>query len=159
MSKKQTVKILFILNLTLICVSCAGVKNLSQGKIIAEPEYQLSAIRFIEIDMEQLALEIDLQVSNPNYLALVFKNINYQLQLNDSLVLEGVLPNELNIPAKGEALVTIPMRIQLDRFSEGALSLMMSRQVSYIFQAKLNSAVPILDKKTFTVKKVELLTF
>lgn len=145
--------------LILILTACAGTQSIKQAKFFAEPEYSLSAIRFIEVDMERLALEIDLVISNPNYLGLEFQHVNYQLNIDSSQVLSGELKDKLNVPAKGDVKVTIPLSIDISNLANGAISLMLNRKIAYDFEAKLNSTIPILDKKTFTIVKSEVLNF
>lgn len=139
--------------------ACAGTQSISQAKIFAEPEYTLSAIRFIEVDMQKLGLEIDLIVTNPNYLGLEFQNVNYQLKLDSIKVLSGQFKDNLKVPAKGDVKVTIPLTIEMSNLANGAVSLMLNRKIAYDFEARLNSTLPILDKKTFTVVKSEVLNF
>jgi LEA14-like dessication related protein len=149
----------YLVLLVFILSACAGTQSITQAKIFAEPEYTLSAIRFIEIDMKHLALEVDLTVSNPNYLGLEFQNVSYQLTLDSKQVLNGELKDKLTVPAKGDVDVTIPLTVDMGQLANGALSLMMNRKIAYQFEAKLNSTIPILDKKTFTVVKSEVLSF
>ena len=151
-----------LLTISLLCLclfSCAGTKSIKTGKIFAEPEYKLSAIRFIEVDMERLGLEIDLLVTNPNYLGLEFQNVNYELQVDEVRVLTGSLKSNLKVPAKESVVVTIPLDIQMQNLASGAVSLMINRTIEYVFQANLNSTIPILSKKTFKVQKAEILNF
>jgi LEA14-like dessication related protein len=139
--------------------ACGGTKSFKTGKLFAEPEYELSAIRFIEIDMESLKMEVDLKVLNPNYMKLEFKNVNYVLNLDGAKVLSGALPNPLKVPAKGSSDLTIPLTVELSNLVNGAVSLMLKREIAYDLTTTLNSVVPILEKKKFTVKKSEVLSF
>lgn len=143
----------------LLLSTCAGTESINQAKIFAEPNYKLSAIRFIEVDMEHLGLEIDLMVTNPNYLGLEFQNVNYLLKLDSIQVLSGELKDKLRVPAKADVKVTIPMTIDMNKLANGTLNLMLNRKIAYNFEAKLNSTIPILDKKTFTIVKSEVLNF
>jgi len=152
-------KNLYLLVFIFFINACAGTQSIKQAKFFAEPEYSLSAIRFIEVDMERLALEVDLIVSNPNYLGVQFQNVSYQLTLDSKQVLKGELKDKLTVPAKGDVVVTIPLTVDMSQLANGALSLMLKRQIAYQFEAKLNSTLPMLDKKTFTVVKSEVLSF
>ncbi len=157
-AKYSAVFVLFFVTFVLL-FSCAGKKSLTTRKVFAEPDYELSAVRFIDIDMERLNLEVDLKISNPNYISLQFQNVNYQLNIDGSRVLSGVLTEALEVPAKGEYMVTIPFTVRLDKLENGALNLMMSRRLKYALSTNLDSSAPILEKTSFTVKRVDELTF
>lgn len=144
--------------LLMLC-ACAEKESLTTGKIFAEPDFELSAVRFIDIDMERLNLDVDLKVINPNYVSLEFQNVNYQLNIDGTRVLSGVLSEPITVAAKGDDKVTIPLTVKLDRLANGALNLMMNRRLQYELNIKFESAVPIIEKKTFSVKKAGDLTF
>lgn len=148
-----------IVLLALLLSACAGTKSITKGKIFAEPEYMLSEVRFVDIDMERMRLEVDLEVTNPNYLALEFDNVNYQLQVDGARVLSGSLKDTLKVPAKGSVTVTIPLELELGKLANGALGVMLKQQVDYALSAQLKSTLPILNKKSFTIKKAEVLRF
>ena len=109
--------------------------------------------------MERLNLEVDLKVSNPNYVALEFQRVNYQLTIDGANVLTGTLTEAFKVPAKGEYLVSFPLTVKLENLTKGKLDLMMNRRLRYQLSAKLDSSVPIQEKTTFTVKKVDELSF
>ena len=143
----------------LLLLACAGTQSIKTGKIFAEPEYSLSAVRFIDIDMERMRLEVDLEVTNPNYLSLEFQNVNYELNVDGAKVVSGSLKDALYVPARSTFNVTIPLELELANLASGALGVMIKREIEYQLTTRMNSKVPILDKKTFTITKTERLRF
>lgn len=149
----------YLYSIVVLMTACAGTQSIKTGKIFAEPEYELSDVRFVDVDMERLNLEVDLKVTNPNYLSLEFQNVNYQLNIDGTQVLSGALRDKIKVPAKGDFIVTIPLTVDMDNLANGALNLMMNRRIVYELDTKLNSTIPILNKKTFKVRKADSLMF
>ena len=73
--------------------------------------------------------------------------------------MDGKLQEPLKVPAKGSFVVTIPLTVNFDKMADGALNGMLDRQIDYALTTTLNSTIPILEKKTFTVKQAEVLKF
>jgi len=133
----------------LLFSACAGTKGLSEGKLLLEPEYELSDIRFVEADMKHAVLEIGLEVKNPNYVPLNFSKVTYVLKLDNEQVMEGSLNKGLQIPAKGGVNFSIPLEVQLSKLSMGAVNFLINRKVAYDFEVLFYSDIPVLDKKSF----------
>lgn len=145
--------------LVLLISACTAKESINSKKIVAEPTYELSALRFVEVDMEKLNLEVDLKIINPNYLALEFNNVNYQLNIDSRRVLSGTLSESIMVPARGDITVSIPLSVDVNKLASGALNLMMNRRVKYQLNTNLVSQVPILEKTSFQIQKAGELTF
>jgi LEA14-like dessication related protein len=119
----------------------------------------LSPVRFIEIDFQKVAFEISLRIDNPNYISLNFSRVSYSLRLDNEAVLNGMLNEGVNVPAKEQGQIFVPIEVQLSTLSMGAVNFMLKRKVSYHFELFLYPDIPIVERKSVKHERSGILTF
>lgn len=147
------------MSLIFFLFSCAGKKNLVEGKLLLAPKYELGSIRFVEVDFQKVSLEINLMVSNPNYIPLNFSKVTYSLFLDKEHVLQAELSEGIQIPATNSVEIVIPLEVQLSALSMGAVNFMINRKVTYDFELLMYPDIPILEKKSFKRQRSGILSF
>lgn len=154
---KRNIGMLLILS---ICISgCAGVKNLSKGKILVAPTYQLEKISFKEVDLKQLKLNATLKINNPNYIALNFTQVSYTIKVNGRETISGELAEGIRVPAKKEISAVLPINIELEKLASGAVAMLIQQKIDYDLTVRLTSELPIIDEKQFSVSRKGELKF
>jgi len=96
----------------LICLGGCGVQQLTRGEL-EPPKVALKSLALGRPTGQGLPLECTLLVDNPNPQDLRVLGYDYELQLEGQPVLQGESREEVTLPARGQALVTVPILLKL----------------------------------------------
>jgi LEA14-like dessication related protein len=80
---------------------------------LAAPKVTFKSLAFGLPTGQGLPLECTLLVENPNPQDLRVLGYDYELQLEGQRVLQGQSREEVNLPARGQTLVTVPILLRL----------------------------------------------
>lgn len=105
----------------LLSSSCA---MLNQGMNLKDPEVNVTDFSVTDVTMEDVAVNLLLNVKNPNAVALKLDQISYALNFSGNQVTEGIIDKGLNIPAAGEGNVVIPLKFKYGSFGNVLSSIM-----------------------------------
>ncbi len=94
------------------CLAGCGVQQLTRGELAA-PKVTFKSLAFGLPTGQGLPLECTLLVENPNPQDLRVLGYDYELQLEGQRVLQGQSREEVNLPARGQTLVTVPILLRL----------------------------------------------
>ena len=90
---------------------CASLQRMAVANIQA-PTVALTAIGVEGIDLDGVTLLVRLRVDNPNPVALALRTLSYKLELEEEQVFQGVLPEGLELAARGPTPVELPVRLR-----------------------------------------------
>jgi LEA14-like dessication related protein len=94
-----------ILPLVLISLACSSVK---------QPTATFKGVNVTELTPQGFALAFDLNVQNPNPVALPVSGANYKLGFGGVNVLEGKAKPNATLPANGNTDVRLPVTVTFD---------------------------------------------
>jgi LEA14-like dessication related protein len=103
---------LLLAALVLACLLGCGVRQLTRGELQA-PKVTFKSLAVGLPTGQGLPLECNLLVTNPNPQDLRVLGYDYEFRLNGKEVLQGECGEEVTLPARGQALVTVPILVKL----------------------------------------------
>ncbi|HET9577623.1 MAG TPA: LEA type 2 family protein [Usitatibacter sp.] len=122
--------------LVALLASCAALPALDP------PRVRVADIREVSIEGWELRLLVELRVQNPNGLAIDYDGVDVKLDLQGRTVATGVSGERGSVPAYGEALVALPMRVSLLDLGRQALRMFRDgtpERLHYTLEGKLGS--------------------
>lgn len=122
--------------LALALGSCAGLPALDP------PRVSVADIRAVSVEGWELRMLLELRVQNPNRLAIDYDGLDVKLDLQGKTVATGVSAERGSIPAYGESLVALPMRVSLVNLGRQALRMFGNgtpERLHYALEGKLGS--------------------
>lgn len=93
-------------------VSLAGCSMLKTTTLQA-PEVKVRKVSVGRMDLSGLELRVDLQLRNPNDLALPVTGVEYSLMLQGAKVADGRQAKSVTLPALGEAELPLVLKVNL----------------------------------------------
>jgi len=98
---------------TLLLTGCSGLRSALN---IENPRYSLRNIRprvdiALPLSASSIDIDFDLEVDNPNDVGLRLDQIDFNLFINDSHILDSFSQQDLRIPANGRGDVQLRTRI------------------------------------------------
>jgi LEA14-like dessication related protein len=98
---------------SLLLTGCAGLRSALN---IENPRYSLRNIRprvdiALPLSASSIDIDFDLEVDNPNDVGLRLDQIDFNLFINDSHILDSISQHDLRIPANGRGDVQLRTRI------------------------------------------------
>ena len=119
-----------------LLAGCAGLPALDP------PRVSLSDIEAVSFERMELRMLVKLRVQNPNGLSIDYDGIDVKLELQGKTVATGVSDERGSIPAYGEAVVALPVRVALVDLGRQALRMFRDgtpERMHYALEGKLGS--------------------
>ena len=105
MIKRHSSSVFLFLILPLLLSSCAVMESLN----VSKPNVSVSDVNITGITFDGVDFAVELQVENPNSVALTLGSYSYNLGIQDAQLLSGEEQAGLSVPAGGSQLVRIPL--------------------------------------------------
>ena len=112
-------KVLGAVVLALLLSSCA---TLTQS--LKDPEVKIVDFNVTDVGVEDVAVNVMMNIKNPNNVALKLDQITYSLNFSGNNVTEGVVNKGLEVPASGENTISIPLKFKYGSIGNILSSLM-----------------------------------
>lgn len=99
---------LISLSFLLVLTACSSfTKN-----FLKDPEVSVLGIGLDSLEAEAAQIHLNLQIKNPNPLPLRLGQVSYNLIVDGEPATEGVFEDGVDVPAKGESSVTVPLKFK-----------------------------------------------
>jgi LEA14-like dessication related protein len=138
---------------TVFLFSCA---SLTEG-LLKDPEVKVVDFTLQDISIEDVALNLKVNVNNPNPIPLNLDQINYELKFSGEKVTEGIFSKGISIPASGSNEVMIPLKFKYSSVGNilaGIFKNSYSREYELSGSAKLGIiSVPFTKKGELSLRK------
>jgi len=125
-------------------VSKAGTLPLLKLPKVSVEKLKLNNLSFSGAD-----LNLKIGVANPNAISFVLKNMDYQFDVNDRQWLDASATRSMNLAAKGESMMEIPISLNFVQMGQSVLQLLRNDEpLSYQFRGKLDlsSSLPLIGE-------------
>jgi len=117
------------------------------------PAIRIPAIRFVETDLKKLgfsesSLDLVIGLDNPNLFAIRLKAANLHVLIDNSMQLEGVLRDPLELPAKGADTIPVHLDVQTPKLGKLAWKALFDKkhtQLSLQMDATSTSDLELLN--------------
>jgi late embryogenesis abundant protein len=106
------------------------------------PEIEFGGARVESLGREGASLEIALDVRNPNGFDFSVDQLTYRLSLADGEQAVGSTSEPVLVPAKGSAVVRIPVSLDWTRLQAGGLAMLFSRRMDYTVEGEAAFTTP-----------------
>ena len=126
---------LFLLN------SCADLQKLAS---LQKPTANVTGVRFAGISFDDLNLIADVQIKNPNALAVSLAGFDYDLQVDGASFLSGEQTQSLRVAANGASSLQIPLTVNYKELYQTFKALEKQDSTKYKIAAGLKFDVPVL---------------
>ncbi len=77
--------------------------------LMAPPKANIQSVRVVGVGLKGIALDVNLQVENPNSTGLTIDRFKYDFAIGDSSLFSGVFDKKVDLKANETSLVTIPV--------------------------------------------------
>ncbi len=139
-------KILLILSLSFLVVSCSAIRGLTD---IQEPSVEFNNVSIQNISFDGVTLLFDFDVTNPNSIGVNADGYSYEFFINDQSFLAGTQEEAISIGRESSNLIQVPVSMKFSELYQTFGSLIRQDSLSY----KLSTEVAF-DMAAFGSRKV-----
>jgi LEA14-like dessication related protein len=111
---------------------------------IEEPDVRLMGVDVGSLALDSAELLFDFEIDNPNAQRLLLDGVAYRLNLEGERVLDGRRGQRLEIAARDESRVTLPMIVRYDDLARALRTLRRQESPSYELQADFEFDAPLV---------------
>jgi LEA14-like dessication related protein len=129
------------------CGALAACATLQQVLRFQEPSIQLQEIRVTALDLSGGALDLELDVLNPNDFALRTLRMELGIDLEQVHFGDALLESAIELPSQQHTLVTVPVRFEWAGVAAGARGLLTRQAIHYGLTGVATLGTPIGDRR------------
>ena len=116
--KKQGFPMCFFAFFLMLCCSCTFLKQMV-GLGVMKPTVRLESVSFQKITHNSVQLLVHLSVYNPNEFEVTLSKMNYQIEINDVLVGQGLREEQVTFPPESKQQnIRLPLNLNLQNSKE-----------------------------------------
>ncbi|MCG8016015.1 MAG: LEA type 2 family protein [Candidatus Thiodiazotropha sp. 'RUGA'] len=140
---RQTILLLFMILLFQGCSSLQQAEQLMNG---IQPSGEVKGVKLSGLDLRGIDLLFDVEVDNPNPVAISLDGLDYDLKLLNRSFLKGQQSMGMSLAADGKSQVKLPVRMEFERLLEHYSELSKRDDVPYQLDLGLGIDVPLLGR-------------
>jgi len=105
--------------------------------LVTVPDVKITNIKVNALKLKGATMEVEAAVRNRNVFPISFKDLAYNVQIEDNEAVEGNKPGIVKIPAKGSASFTIPVELTFKEMGKTVLDIIREgKDVNYNVKLK-----------------------
>ncbi|MBM3215155.1 hypothetical protein FJZ36_09605 [Candidatus Poribacteria bacterium] len=131
---------------------CAVVRMVLHGGF-RRPGVELTSSRLTSLDWHRADLVFDVRVSNPNSVGIHLASLDYKLSLNGNVAVQGVQDQGIDVDARGESVVQVPVSLAFDDVYRAFASLGNEERSKYAFECGLGFRLPVLGNVRIPLRR------
>jgi LEA14-like dessication related protein len=135
------------LRCVIACAALAACATLQQVLRFQEPSIALQQIRVTALDLSGGALDLELDVLNPNEFALRTIRLELGIDLEQVHFGDALLESAIELPSQQHTLVTVPVRFEWAGVGAGAQGLLTRQAIHYGLTGVATLGTPIGDRR------------
>ncbi|MCG7975324.1 MAG: LEA type 2 family protein [Candidatus Thiodiazotropha taylori] len=140
---RQTILLLFMILLFQGCSSLQQAEQLMNG---IQPTGEVKGVKLSGLDLRGIDLLFDVEVDNPNPVAISLDGLDYDLKLLNRSFLKGQQSMGMSLAADGKSQVKLPVRMEFERLLQHYSELSNRDDVPYQLDLGLGIDVPPLGR-------------
>ncbi|MCG7896736.1 MAG: LEA type 2 family protein [Candidatus Thiodiazotropha taylori] len=140
---RQTILLLFMILLLQGCSSLQQAEQLMNG---IQPTGEVKGVNLSGLDLRGIDLLFDVEVDNPNPVAISLDGLDYDLKLLNRSFLKGQQSMGMSLAADGKSQVKLPVRMEFERLLQHYSELSNRDDVPYQLDLGLGIDVPLLGR-------------
>lgn len=140
---RQTILLLFMILLFQGCSSLQQAEQLMNG---IQPTGEVKGVKLSGLDLRGIDLLFDVEVDNPNPVAISLDGLDYDLKLLNRSFLKGQQSMGMSLAADGKSQVKLPVRMEFERLLQHYSELSKRDDLPYQLDLGLGIDVPLLGR-------------
>lgn len=141
----------FLFSVFLLFISsCSALKNLTS---IEKPTLSVSNVQISDISLDDLELTFDVDVDNPNPVAINLASYNFDFLIDDNSFVKGNQPLSTEIKSTASSTLQIPVRFTFKELYQTFESIREKDETGYDLNAVIGINLPLLGFTEIPLKK------
>jgi len=132
--------------LLVIPTACSTIGSLAGQAGVQLPGAEFTGARLRGLSFDRVDLELDLQITNPNPLAIRLSGFSYDMSIEERSFIQGTEDREVNLKANGKSTVPLPLTISFDHLYTLFKDLRQKDTAEYLLQCSLFFDLPVLGR-------------
>lgn len=141
---KRTKYFLLSLFVMFALSGCSELLNLLKLSSIKEPTAHISNTQITGLSFTKVDLMFDVNINNPNDVAIDLAGLDYNLKINNNVLVSGNQKEPLEINAMASSSVQIPVSVNYNDLYKAIQSLSQKDKSGYSFEGGLSFNLPVL---------------
>ena len=138
---RRWARLLSVALLVLIFSGCAFLSELLRGSL-QRPTAEVTGARIQSLSFREVGLLFDIEVANPNDLAVRLAGFDYDLQLNERPFINGNNQEGFELPAGGSSTIELPVTLAYRDIFDALSSIPEGRETPYALEVGFTFDVP-----------------
>lgn len=123
--------------------SCAQLQELSD---VRRPRVSVADMNITGLSLSTVELTADIEIDNPNSIAIDLSSYNYAFKINDLTFLSGIESQNTSIKARGSNIIKVPLEIDYSELVQTIQSLRNQNQSNFDFEAAFGFTLPVIGE-------------
>lgn len=153
MSTTPFFRILFVLISLYFLLSCSEALKILQQSNIRQPAVSISSARLTGLSFDKADLQVDIDINNPNSLAIDLSAFDYEVLINGKSFLSGTENQGLNIAANKSSTIQLPVSLRFNDILSTFRELKSSDSIRYQIKSGLSFDLPMSGSIRVPVSK------
>lgn len=125
----------------------SGCSLLSDLKDTQSPKVEVVDQRVVGLSLDQVDLEVDVAVLNPNPFSVPMGALDYTLSIQDRRLLSGEQPQGTTLTRDQKVVVTFPVTLEFSEAASALGGLVGTNELSYHLAGGMRFDVPLLGER------------
>jgi LEA14-like dessication related protein len=134
------------------CLSCSSVNDFLESAV-QKPIVKFSELKIESLSFEEIDLNVELELQNPNKIGVDLSGYDYQLLLNENSFVKGMQNTSVSIPASGSTQIPLPLTLNYKDIYSTYKTLKDNDSTSYEIKCGLSFDLPVLGDQYIPVSK------
>ncbi|MDX1637952.1 MAG: LEA type 2 family protein [Balneolaceae bacterium] len=130
---------------------CSALGDFSRN--IQKPNLSVENVRVTGFNFREIELTYDVNVDNPNNLAVDLLQYDYELHLNDNSFARGKQSKKMRIEGSGSTQLEVPLTLNYREVFNAITSLESMDEARYAFKSTLTFDLPVIGRTEVPVNK------
>lgn len=141
MGKASLKSTIILFSFVILTGSCSALKDLASSQ---KPTVAVAGYSVTDISLDDAEITFDLEINNPNPVAVTLANYNYDLQINSNSLVRGNKNTETVVDAHSKSIVKVPVRFGFSDLLHLFSSLKGQDETNFNFNTNTGINVPVL---------------
>ncbi|MEO9887132.1 MAG: LEA type 2 family protein [Balneola sp.] len=142
--------VLSLLIASIFATGCTALKDLAS---IQKPKITVTDFKISDISLRDIELIFDVEIDNPNAVAINLASYNFDFLINESSFVKGNQPLATEIKSNASTILQIPVSFTFDELFKTFSSIRDDDETGYDFRSTIGVNVPVLGLTEIPLEK------
>lgn len=128
-----------------VILGLSGCKTVEM--LVQKPEVSVNSVEIRSISFQDITLDMEVLVYNPNPIGIDLESFDYDLLIEDSSLLKGSAAEGLSLEANGSSIITIPLTVNYKDLYQSVSSMREQDESAYRVDTGFSFQLPILGEQ------------